>query len=459
MAVVVLSGCGLLDVENPNELVEVAVQQLSSAAGLANGAEALVADAVSQVWQAPEIASDNMFWVGSRDAWGSLDNGFLDDPFNEFVDGAFPSLGTANWMVQTAVVLLLGHVADNPDFEDIDGLKKDLARAQMFKGISLMVTAEIQADMTFSDKMDSGPPVSTGGAMIGSDAVATMDAVMGVAIASLTDAIAGFAALGENDLETRATAVRARAHSSRAIMAARTSVGGALSWPLAFADANTVLSSVGGSDWTYNFAYSAGTVSCDMCGWINERKENTWDRSLVTLDADKDITGISMSDPVSGADDKALIHALEQWKQGAVTASGNEFNDLTVVSERLLWSIVAEHELEAAGGVVGGSNFDDAINEIRALDNEPDFVSGAATHGLTDLEFLQHTRRMASLAMGLRLQDMFRWGLAPGAASDGAALWSALSTAVLAPGTMLPITIIEIRANCHLNGQDCPSGG
>ena len=50
--------------------------------------------------------------------------------------------------------------------------------------------------------------------------------------------------------------------------------------------------------------------------------------------------------------------------------------------------------------------------------------------------------------MGLRLQDMYRWGLTMPE-------WDAQSAAITAPGTMLPITIIEIRANCYLNGLGC----
>jgi uncharacterized protein (DUF2237 family) len=61
---------------------------------------------------------------------------------------------------------------------------------------------------------------------------------------------------------------------------------------------------------------------------------------------------------------------------------------------------------------------------------------------------LQHTRRVNTLFMGLRLQDMYRWGLTD-------AKWQSGSGAVSTPGVMLPITIIEVRANCYLNGQGC----
>jgi hypothetical protein len=67
---------------------------------------------------------------------------------------------------------------------------------------------------------------------------------------------------------------------------------------------------------------------------------------------------------------------------------------------------------------------------------------------VTDLEILQHERRINTLFMGLRLQDMYRWGIVD-------PRWQAGSTALTAPGTMFPIAIIEVRANCHLNGQGC----
>ena len=50
--------------------------------------------------------------------------------------------------------------------------------------------------------------------------------------------------------------------------------------------------------------------------------------------------------------------------------------------------------------------------------------------------------------MGLRLADMYRWGIKD-------AKWQSGSDAILTPGEMLPITIIEIRANCNLNGNGC----
>jgi len=52
------------------------------------------------------------------------------------------------------------------------------------------------------------------------------------------------------------------------------------------------------------------------------------------------------------------------------------------------------------------------------------------------------------MLQGLRLGDMYRFGIQ---ASD----WSNLAVTSSGPGEMLPISIIEIRANCHLNGLGC----
>lgn len=451
-AMVALSGCNLLDVDNPNSLVEASIRQLAAANGVANGSLQLVSEAMADVWEGPAVTGDELYWIGSRDAWGQLDQGFISNPENEFTDAAFPTLGRAVWMSQNAVEILEGHVAENPGE---DALTRDLARAKMFRGMVLMVTAESQEDMTFSYKMVDGPPVSGGQATIGVDGqhpVPSMLAVMDLAITSYSEALAAFQSLGDDDLATNAQALRARAYHSRVIMENRSTAGGALAFPQAVADANAVLADVGGSDWFFNVAFSSASNSCAMCGNVNDRKENQIDLSLVTVDASNDINGISLQDPLTGADDLALIRALDQWKGGSYLDSGNQFPDLTVVSERLLRLIVAEDAL--AGGDNAG--YAAEINAVR------DFEDNTAGYDYTpagdEVAILQHTRRVNTLLMGLRLQDMYRWGLQPGNGSASTALWTPNSDAVQVPGTMLPINIIEVRANCHLNGQTCPGG-
>lgn len=456
-AAFVLSGCNLLDVDNPNSLVEESIRQEAAANGVANGSLQLVSEAVADLWEGPEVVSDNLDWIGSRDAWGSLDEGSVNDPNNEFLDSAFPTLGRAVWMAQNAVEILEGHVAENPGE---DAFVLDRARAYMFRGLILMVVAESQQDMTFSYKMNDGPAVSTGQATIGSEEfgpipVASMDAVMDLAITSLETAKADFEALSEDDLAIDATALLARAEMSEEIMAARNSVGGALDFSDAVPYANEVLTAAGGSDYKFNLVYSSASSGCDLCGNISDRKENQFDQSLVTWDASNNVDGIALMDPITGADDLALIDAMGQFRGGSYLDAGTAFVPLTVASARLMHLIVAEHEL-ANGNGGGGGAFETAINALRDIDDSDagyDFDSAAFGD---DVAALQHHRRVNTILQGLRLQDMYRWGLTPtdaGSAPD--ARWQPGSTAVTAPGTMLPVTIIECRANQFLDNNTC----
>ena len=224
-----LTGCGLLDVDNPNSLVEESIKQEAAANGVANGSFQLVGEALSDIWEGPAVASDELYWIGSRDAWGQLDQGFIKNNENEFTDSAFPQLGTSAWMAQNAVEILTTHFTEG--VLPPEDFRLDLGRAYMFRGMILMVTAEVQSDMTFSNKMVDGPPVSGGAAAIGSEGqhpVGSMEAVMDLAIASYTTALTYFTGSDDDDIYSNALALRARAHMSRAIMAQMDAPGGAL---------------------------------------------------------------------------------------------------------------------------------------------------------------------------------------------------------------------------------------
>jgi len=427
-AVFTFSGCDLLDVDNPNSLVEASIQLEAASNGVANGALRLVADAVADVWEGPAMVADELFWTGSRDAWGSLDRGNIGDPLNEFMDSAFPSLGRATWMANNAVTIISEHVANNPGD---DGFALDLANAHLYRGIILMVTGEVQDDMTFSDKQVDGPPVGP----------ANMGGVIDNAIAELGMAITGFQSLGETDLATAAMGLRARAHMSRAIWGVinpNATVGGALAFPAALADANAVLAAVGSADWQYNLTYASGGNSCAMCGNVNQRGENQIDQSLAesTGPGASGRTGtITLMDPVTMAADEAVTTAVAQF-------GGNQYGNLTLASARMMRLIIAEDAL--AGGDT--AEFETQINMIRDYDGYGmAFVEGGA---VSNVDMLQHTRRVNTMFQGLRLQDMYRWGLTD-------PLWAAGSTVLVSPGEMLPITIIEIRANCNLPTPTC----
>jgi hypothetical protein len=431
MAVTAFAACGdLLDVANPNDLVEDDIKQEAAAAAVVNGALTLMSSSVSQSWQPYLVASDELRWIGSRDAWLSLDKGFIDDPLNEFIDGPFPAMGQARWMSDLAIETLSEHVGNNPS----TAMKYNLARANLYSGIMYMVIGEIQEDFAFSNKTEAAAPV-------GSE---NMYRVLDDAISRLSAAISGFNEVGESGMAMNAMAARARARHSRAVWDAinpSPSGNGLVNSAEAGADAMAVIAAAGGNDvdWLYNLEYSAASTSNSMAGWINDRKENQLDLSVATATAANDIDGIALQDPIDEVDDPSVIKWLNQWKGGSYLDKGGIYPPLTLASARMMHLILAENALKG----MDSSGFATHINHIRSLDGLTPY-SGQ----ISEMEMLQHTRRVNVMLQGLRLADMYRWGMKD-------PQWQGASAASSSPGTMLPISIIEIRANCHLNGLGC----
>ena len=425
-----LSGCGdLLDVNNPNNLVEESISQAAAASAVVNGSLSLVSSAISQIWQPYLVTSDELYWIGSRDAWLALDQGFIGNPENEFSDGAFPSVGRGRWMADQAIKILQGHASGDPSFN------YDLARANHFAGIMYTVIGEVMEDFAFSDKTESGAPVGPG----------NMSSVLNSGISYLDAAISSYESLGNADRAVAAKAMRARAHQSRAIWdVINPTASGTFTTvnaSAAAADAQAVITAAGGNsaDVEYDLVYSSGSQTNSMGGWINDRKENQYSTQLVTLDANNNRTGVAMMDPIDNIVDPAVTKRMKSWGCGAADGNCGPYSPLTISSTRLMHLILAENAL--AGG--DGATFTTHINHIRAMDGLTAF-SGQISNN----DMLQHTRRANTMIMGLRLADMYRFGLTD-------PKWEAQSDAISTPGEMLPITIIEIRANCHLNGQGC----
>ncbi len=425
LAALAFTACGLgdlLDVSNPNSLIEEDIKQEAAAAAVVNGALTLVSSSVSQSWQPYLVASDELRWIGSRDAWLSLDKGFIDDPLNEFIDGPFPAMGQARWMSDLAIETLTEHVGNNPS----TAMKYNLARANLYSGIMYMMIGEIQEDFAFSNKTEAAQPK-------GSE---NMYQVLDDAISRLSAAISGFNEVGEAGMAMNAMAVRARARQSRAIwdvINPSPSGNGLVNSAEAGADAMAVIASAGGNsaDWLYNLTYSSASASNSMAGWINDRKENQIDLSIATATAANDIDGIALKDPIDDVDDPSVIKWLNQWKGGNYLDKGGIYPPLTLASTRMMHIILAENAL--AGGNEAG--FTEHINHIRAMDGLTPF-SGQ----MDNMEMLQHMRRVTVMLQGLRLADMYRWEIA-------APTWESSSDAVGCPGVMLPISIIERRAN------------
>jgi hypothetical protein len=428
----ILPACDILDVNNPNNLTEESVESPAAANAVVNGAVAQNARGIATQWLGYLIVTDEIVWIGSRDAWGQLDQGFVSNPANEFTDAAFPQVGQARWLAERAVTILDGHVAETPT--PTTALKRDQARAYLQAGIIYMIIGETQEDFAFSDKQDAAAAVGP----------AQMKTVLDKSIAFLDKAVTFSQALDDDELIDRSLAVRARAKHSRAqwdrIKPTPNTAQPLVSAAGAVADAAAVLARVT-DDWRYQLGYSSSTLSNYMASEINSRGEQQFDTTSVVevnAAAPKTILGVKLKDPISNEADPRIQAFLEEWKGGSdIGVAGPVYSPLTLVSARHMLLILAEDELQK-GNVAGFTTY---INRVRALNELPDY-SGQ----IPAIDMLKHERRSALFVTGVRLLDMYRFGIRD-------PLWNANSDAVRSPGTLLPITCIERNANPEI--PDC----
>src|SRR5439155_16463081 len=129
--VLVLAACSsLLDVKNPNNVNQSDLSNPASAASQASGVLASVARAWGQIITPYSVATDELTWIGSRDAWQNLDQGTISEPTNEFVDAAFFYVGEARWWADETIRRLRGF-----DSANVLSDRDDLARTYLYAAI------------------------------------------------------------------------------------------------------------------------------------------------------------------------------------------------------------------------------------------------------------------------------------------------------------------------------------
>jgi hypothetical protein len=425
----VLGACDILDVNNPNNLTEESIEAPTAASALVNGAVAANARGISQQWLGYLIAADEIVWIGSRDAWGQLDQGFVSNPANEFTDAAFPQVAQARWLADRAVAIMDGHVTATPT----TAMKRNQARAYLMAGTIRLVIGETQEDFVFSDKQEPGPAVGP----------LNMKTVLDQAIQQLDKAVAISTEVNDAELINRSLAMRARAKHSRAIwdkIKPTINAQPLVSSAGASADAAAVLARVA-ADWRYQMTFSSSTLSNFMAGEINSRGEQQFDTtSIVRVNsaAPKTILGVKLQDPIDNIDDPRILKFLREWKgSNDIGVAGNVYSALTLTSAKQMHLILAEDEL-----VKGNTTaFATHINAVRAVYGLDDY-----TGQIPPLDMLKHERRAALFVTGVRLLDMYRFGIRD-------PLWHTTSDAFGKPGTLLPITCIERDANTMVD--DC----
>jgi starch-binding outer membrane protein, SusD/RagB family len=423
---VVLPSCDILEVNNPNSADEDDLGEILAASALVNSAVAANARGIANVWLGYLMASDEIVWIGSRDAWGQLDQGFVTNPLNEFTDAAFPLLTQARWVADTATVILDAHVDTVGTLTT--SLVADQARAWLHAGLIYTIIGEVQEDFVFGHKRVAEAPIGP----------ANMKTVLDEAILRLDRAVTIATEIDNADLLNRAQAVRARAKHSRAIWdRIKPTVNTAeplASSEGASADAAAVLARVSGS-WRFQLTYSAATLSNFMASEINSRGEQQFDTtSIVSVNkaAPKTILGVKLQDPIGAAPDVRILTFLREWKGDQnIGIAGTVYAPLTMTSAKHMYLILAEDEL-VKGNMAG---FTTHINAVREIDDLPPY-----TGQIPAIDMLKHERRAALFVTGVRLLDMYRFGIQD-------PLWHPTSDAFTKPGTLLPITCIERNAN------------
>ena len=452
--VVALAACSsLLDVKNPNNVNQSDLSNPASATSQANGVQASVGRAWGQILTPYSIATDELTWIGSRDAWQTLDQGTISEPTNEFVDAAYFYVGEARWWSDETIKRLSGFDTTNtlPD-------RNDLARTYLYGAMIYTMIGNLFDNFPIgSDRTTAAPPLGA----------AKMDSVYKVAIAYATSGIAVAQVTGNRDLQLDLTAERAVA---RYYLALWTKLNPApatvpLASPLvndagAVADANAALALVDTlkRDWRYQFHYDPTTTSTDIGFEVNERQEMRIGSAYVypicsvsgcsTGGKTVKIDSLRLKDPISNAADPELGRFLSTFIgtpfTGTPTTKATRYGPLTFLSARELRLIVAEAAL-AAGDSTG---FQNAINAERALDGLPAYTGA----GPTALALLQYERQRNLFMQGRRLFDESRFGV-------NADIWQAGSEAITTPGTFLPITISERLANSYCVADPASCGG
>ncbi len=432
---VAVAGCGVLDVNNPNNVSEDSLDDPSAATPLANGVIGAAIRAVNSTLDVYGTASDEMDFVGSQDGFFQIDIGNFWNPVIQFSDNAFQRVAEGRWTADEALKRM---VAWDKDAKLAS--RADLVNAYLYGAVVYTTIGDAFDDFTFSDRLTAAAPVGE----------QNMRAVYDTAVAYLDRGLAIATALNNTTLRQQTLAMRARAKYSRALWAkfnpsAAYGASGpsAVADPLvndagAVADAQAALALGGGSDWVFSVTPSTtGAGGNNLGNDLNSRREMRIGQAYArpdpaaqgqnrTLVQDGQPV-IVLIDPVTNAPDLALrarINAL---------INGGQFLPMTISSAREMHLIIAEGAL-ASGNA---TEFRSRINTVRNLVAGRGDWNGTTPDAMT---ILRHERRVNLFLQGRRLQDMYRFG-------ERDARWQTSSAAYRARGCFFPITQTERGSN------------
>jgi starch-binding outer membrane protein, SusD/RagB family len=384
-AFIALAACSdLLDVKNPNDVTEDALDNPAAAANVVNGVLAGTARMLSGTTTPYASATDELDWTGSRDAWLQLETGAIADYFNEFTDQAFPFVGEARYVGDEAVKRLRKF-----DLEGTLSNRALLGQAFLYSAVVYASIADMFDDYAFSTKTDPAKPIGRAQMVTLYDkAIAYLDSANTIANSASG---AQFVAL-----RYPVMAYRARVKHARAVWQSITpklAVGASRPLTLvnnagANADAAAAIA-LGAADEQFNLANSVGSAAgINIWFEVNGRNEHRTGNTYRTL-----------VDPVTGQ-----LDVFVQARLAAFAAFGTQAGTFWITNTREMRLILAEAAL-ATGNTAEVVN---QINRIRALD-----AGRTAWNGVSPapLAMLQYERQAQLWLMRRRLADMHRFNI------------------------------------------------
>jgi hypothetical protein len=410
---------GLLDVKNPNNIAEESLNNPQAADQQTNGVEATTTRMLSAVSVPYGVATDELDWIGSRDAWLDLEKGAISNYLNEFTDGAFPYVGEARYLGDETIKRLEGFNASGALKN-----KESLARAYLYTAITYATIADMWDDFAFSSKTVPAAPVGrTNMGKLYDTGIAYLDKALPLVDSKNTD------------LQYAITAYRARMKQGKAIWQKITPEGQPTTNPLvndagANTDARAALALKSGADDKFRLISNVeAQPGINIWFEVNGRNESKIGTAFTTL-----------LDPITGQRDPVSAAIAAEF-----TAFGQQDGVFTLTSDREMHLILAEGAL-ATGDLL---TFQTEINAVRALDNLPDWTPASP---VLASDILQHERMANLMLMRRRLADLYRFGKKVKEWAVDPNFKSAFNT----PGLLFPIPNIERQANpCIDNPSSC----
>ena len=436
-ALVVLVACSdFLKVENTNAIPEEDLNNAASAANQANGVLAATVRALSGVRVPYSVATDELDWIGSRDAWLELERGQIGNYINEFTDAAFPFIAEARYLGDETIKRLRSFQAAATLTDS-----SHLARTYLYSAITYATIADMYDDFAFSDKRDDKAPI--GRANMGTlydKAVLFLDSAYLIANGGTGTAYTG--------LRYPILAYRARVKHAKAVWTLLTPQGTtAPANPLvnvagANADAAAAMALAGiTADQKFELVNNLeATAGINLWFEVNGRNEHAIGAAYGHRNATTNLT-TGLRDTVMQQRDPTTLASATRF-----TGFGTQSGTFTLTSNRELRLILAEAEL-AQGNT---ANFRTELNAVRALDGKTAWA-GNNPATVTDLYMLRYERQSQLWLMGRRLSDLYRFG-------QKDIKWQPstnFANAATATGLFFPIPNVERLANqCIAN----PSG-